>query len=93
MACAPLSSPGPDLQPGPAESGQLDETSPGGLSGQPCTPAGLRPEGLACRSCPVCVHMGPQDLALAVPLTNLHDTFGFKWTIKLSLPWQEVFLL
>ena len=66
---------------------------PGASPDSPCTPAGLRPEGLACRSCPVCVLVGPQDLALAVPLINLHDTFGFKWTIKLSLPWQEVFLL
>lgn len=88
MACALLPSPSPELQPGPAESGQPDETSPGGISGQPVS-SRVAEAGKG----PPCVHVGPQDLGPAVPLMNLHDTFGFKWTIKMSLPWQEVFLL
>ena len=85
MACALLPSPSPELLPGPAESGQPDETSP---SGQP-----VSSRVVEAGKGPPCVHVGPQDLGPAVPLMNLHDTFGFKWTIKMSLPWQEVFLL
>lgn len=86
--CAPLPSPSPGLQPGPAESGQPDEASPGGISRQPLSP-GVAQAGKG----PLCVHVSPQDLVPAVPLMNLHDAFGFKWTIKMSLPWQAVFLL
>lgn len=93
MACAHFPPPAPISNQGQLSLGSWMRSPAGASPGSPSTPAGLKPKGLACQSCPVCVHVGPQDLAPAVPLVNLHDTFGFKWTIKRSLPWQEVFLL